>query len=146
MFNVGALTRTFTVPVPLQLPDIDLKNAVSSARAAPAQAQATAITRAWGRHLFIVRAFRSQVDAKGVITIIEDVVEGNSITGVLFRGKSVPPTGAVPCPFVSTISSDEVNCVSNQAPTIRRGGLTVADQPPTWIGSSIEFLSRCALC
>jgi hypothetical protein len=48
--------------------------------------------------LFMVRAFRPQVDAKGVITIIEEVVEGNSITGVLFRGKSVPPTGAVPCP------------------------------------------------
>jgi hypothetical protein len=31
MFNVGALTHTFTVPAPLQFPDMDFENAVSSA-------------------------------------------------------------------------------------------------------------------
>lgn len=59
MFNVGELTRTFTVPAPLQRPDKDFKNAASSAWAAPADAHATAINTARDKHLFMTETFDS---------------------------------------------------------------------------------------
>jgi hypothetical protein len=59
MCNGGELTRTFTVPAPLQLPDMDFKNAVSSANAPPADAVAIAITAAREKHLFMIETFES---------------------------------------------------------------------------------------
>jgi hypothetical protein len=48
-FKVGALTRTLTVPVPLQLPDMDLRKGVSSARAVTAERHTAAMTNTFER-------------------------------------------------------------------------------------------------